>query len=319
MKLSDLTAGRDNNFNFIRIVAALAVLITHSFVLVVGSGDAEPFRVNLGITMGSIAVDVFFVTSGFLVTASLLNRQSVIDFIIARVLRIFPALIVMLLLTVFGLGIYFTALPKDSYLQNSGTYFYLLKCSTQIFGVAYNLPGVFENNPYKDVVNGSLWSMPHEIRMYAILLITWILLRITGNLKLMTFELSIVSVAVASYALMLVFYFYSLRGSVYIELFFMFFSGACFYVLRKYIVFFRSLLWLLLIALFISSTINKQAFFVIYTLSIAYILFYLAYVPSGKIRNFNNWGGIILMGYIFTHSQFNNQSSRRFLTFRSQR
>lgn len=59
MKLSIYSQGRDNNFNLIRIVAALAVLVTHSFALAIGSGDAEPFRESLGMTMGSIAVDVF--------------------------------------------------------------------------------------------------------------------------------------------------------------------------------------------------------------------------------------------------------------------
>src|SRR6186997_3455935 len=133
MKLSNFTQGRDNNFNLIRIVAALAVLINHSFVLSAGTGDAEPLQ-GLGMSLGMIAVDVFFITSGFLVTASLLTRQSAIEFIWARVLRIYPALLLMLLLTVFGLGIFFTQLPVPSYLANSLVYTYFLKCSTLITG-----------------------------------------------------------------------------------------------------------------------------------------------------------------------------------------
>ena len=70
MKLANYAHGRDNNFNLVRILAALAVLITHSFALASGTGDAEPFRERLGMTMGAIAVDVFFITSGFLVTAN---------------------------------------------------------------------------------------------------------------------------------------------------------------------------------------------------------------------------------------------------------
>jgi len=53
------------------------------------------------------SLDVFFITSGFLVTASLLARQSTVEFVWARVLRVFPALFVMLVLTVFGLGLFF--------------------------------------------------------------------------------------------------------------------------------------------------------------------------------------------------------------------
>ena len=36
------------------------------------------------------------------------------------------------------------------------------------------LPGVFEHNPFKGAVNGSLWSMPSELRMYAILALIWV-------------------------------------------------------------------------------------------------------------------------------------------------
>ena len=134
MTLSHLSQGRDNNFNLIRIVAALVVLVTHSFALV---GE------SIGMTIGLIAVDVFFIVSGFLVTASLLTRQSTIEFLWARALRIFPALLVMLLLTVFVLGPFFTSLPLSSYFSDRTTYDYLLKCSTLFTGVVYKLPGVF--------------------------------------------------------------------------------------------------------------------------------------------------------------------------------
>lgn len=59
MRISDFTQGRNNNFNLIRVLAAYAVLVTHSFALAIGTPDAEPFRETLGMTMGSIAVDVF--------------------------------------------------------------------------------------------------------------------------------------------------------------------------------------------------------------------------------------------------------------------
>ena len=123
-KLADFTEGRDNNFNLIRIVAALVVLITHSFALAAGTSAAEPFQKSLGMTTGSIAVDAFFITSGFLVTASLSKRRSVLDFVVARALRIFPALLVMLLLTVFGIGVFFTSMPVQGYLAAYKTYFY---------------------------------------------------------------------------------------------------------------------------------------------------------------------------------------------------
>jgi peptidoglycan/LPS O-acetylase OafA/YrhL len=289
MRLSQFAHGRDNNFNLIRIIAAFAVLVTHSFVLTSGSRDAQPLRATLGITFGSIAVDVFFVTSGFLVTSSLLRRQSAIEFLWARVLRIFPALVVMLLLTVFGLGLCFTTTPWSSYLTDTRTYVYLARCSTLFAGVAYELPGVFEGNPYKNAVNGSLWSLPCEIHMYAILVIIWVSLRITPRMRPMAFKCTVVSGALIAGAFVIVRHFSTTPEPLLPKLFFMFFAGAAFFVLKDRIVLSRTLLLSFVLALSL-ATLDKQVFFVVYTLTLAYLLFHLAYLPSGFIRRYNQLG-----------------------------
>jgi len=298
MKLSNYSQGRDNNFNLIRIVAALAVLVTHSFALAIGTGDAEPFRGSLGMTMGSIAVDVFFITSGFLVTSSLLSRQSTIEFIWARLLRIFPALLVMLFLTVFVLGVIFTSLPTLTYLLSQKTYFYLAKNATLISGLVYNLPGVFDSNPYKSAVNGSLWTMPNEVYMYAILAIAWLALRITPKFRLTAFQIIIVAFAFVAGIYVLASHFYFSSSSHFIHLFYMFFVGATFYVLKEHIVLSRWLFWFLVIGLLL-ATGNKHAFFVVYVFAITYILFYLAYIPSGLIRRYNQLGDYSYGVYIY--------------------
>jgi peptidoglycan/LPS O-acetylase OafA/YrhL len=298
MKLSNYSQGRDNNFNLIRIVAALAVLITHSFALAIGSGDAEPFRESLGMTMGSIAVDVFFITSGFLVTSSLLNRQSTIEFIWARILRIFPALLVMLLLTVFALGVFFTSLPLSTYLTSSSTYTYLAKCATLFMGVSYKLPGVFDSNPFKSAVNGSLWTMPHEVRMYAILAIVWIACRVTPKLRLTAFQFVVIAFAFSAGIYLLANHFYFHSVNHFPKLFFMFFVGAAFYVLREYIILSHWLFWLFAIGLSVAIT-HIHVFFVVYVFTIGYILFYLAYVPSGVIRKYNQLGDYSYGVYIY--------------------
>lgn len=299
MKLSDLTQGRDNNFNLIRIVAAFAVLITHSFALAIGTSDAEPFRESLGMTLGSIAVDVFFITSGFLVAASLLTRQSAIEFIWARVLRIFPALLIMLLITVFVVGVFYTSLPLSSYFSYPKTYYYFFKCATLITGVAYNLPGAFEENPIKYAVNGSLWTMPYEIGMYTILAVFWIVFRITEKNRLKAFELTIVASVVVAAILVISHYFHLATEGEFVRLFFMFFSGAAFYVLRKRVTLSRWIFLIFVGAQILSAMANKQTFFVVYVLTIAYILFYIAYVPAGFIRKYNQLGDYSYGVYIY--------------------
>lgn len=299
MKLSGFTQGKNNNFNAIRIAAAFAVLITHSFALAVGSGDAEPFQATLGMTIGSIAVDVFFITSGFLVTNSLFSRQSAVEFVWARCLRIFPALLVMLLLTVFGMGLFFTTLPAATYLGDKGVYVYFLKCATLLAGITYYLPGVFEGNPYKSAVNGSLWSMPYELRMYVTLVVLWVLLRVIRSVRVKFFETAIVLSAVFSAALYIAVHFASVTQYQGLKLFFMFFSGAAFFVLRDRIVLLRGVFFGCLGALLLAAGVDKQVFFVVYTLSLAYVLFYLAYVPAGAIRNYNRLGDYSYGLYIY--------------------
>lgn len=111
IKLSASMSGNDNNLNLLRVVAALLVLVSHSFVIVSGDVDREPLRPTYGLTFGSIAVDVFFVVSGLLVTRSIANRNDAVAFITARALRIWPELVVSLLLVAYVLGGAVTGLP----------------------------------------------------------------------------------------------------------------------------------------------------------------------------------------------------------------
>jgi len=298
LTLSEFTNGRDNNFNLIRICAALAVLVTHSFALIAGTGDAEPLRKTLGTTMGYMAVDVFFITSGFLVTASLLTRQSTLEFVWARVLRIFPALIVVVALTVFVLGPVFTTVPLLQYFLSRDTIKYCVKSSTLVFGAAYNLPGVFCNNPFKNTVNGSLWTMPYEIRMYLVLAVAWLCLQITPIVRLKALKGIIIALTIGAGVYVLVSYFCVPAQSYFLRLFFMFFIGASFYMLKEHIVVSRRLFWLFLAAVLL-FTINKQAFFVVYVCAIAYILFFIAYVPKGIIRRYNRLGDYSYGIYIY--------------------
>jgi peptidoglycan/LPS O-acetylase OafA/YrhL len=299
MKLSDFTQSRDNNFNLIRIAAAYAVLITHSFTLAIGTVDAEPYRDTLGMTIGSIAVDIFFLTSGFLVTASLLTRQSTIEFVWARVLRIFPALFVMLLLSVLGLGLFFTTVSWPAYFADPKIYKYFLKCLTLFSGVAYELPGVFEGNPYKNAVNGSLWTMPHELRMYALLAFIWATLRVTPRFRTKAFKITVVSSALLAGLFVILNHLGLTKdGGDFLRLFFMFFSGAAFYILKDRIVLSHTFFYISLVTLLLAM-FDKHIFFFIYLATLAYILFFVAYVPSGFIRKYNKLGDYSYGVYIY--------------------
>ncbi|CAN7364552.1 acyltransferase family protein [Duganella sp. LjRoot269] len=296
MNLADRCSGKDNNFNLIRILAALAVLFTHSFAL---SGSVEPLRDSLGMTMGSFAVDIFFIASGFLVTGSLLKRQSLIEFCWARLLRIYPALLVALLLTVLVLGPLFTTLPLHQYFASKVVYIYLVKNLLLVAGTNFILPGVFENNPYPGAVNGSLWTMPYEVRMYLILAVSWLALRLKRQFRLRAMTWAILASTVIAGIATLAEYLASGAAGQFERLFFMFFCGASYYVCRDRIELKRPLFYAMVALLLGSAVWGKQPFFVVYTLSLAYLLFYLAYVPGGMLRRYNLVGDYSYGTYIY--------------------
>lgn len=298
MKLSELAMSRDNNFNLIRLFAALAVLVSHSFALVSGNGEREPLRALLGMSLGEVAVDVFFITSGFLVTASLLGRKNALAFVWARILRIYPALWVMLLLTVLTLGPVFSSLPFGEFISHSETQRYVQKNATLVSGIYFNLPGVFENLPWKHVVNGSIWTLPVELKMYAILVLLWSLLLVTGRLREKIFSGLLVLLAIGALMAYMADHFYMQSGSSYYRLFYLFVSGSAYYVLRDRIELTGRVFWPLLLALCMSA-VDQNSFFALYSISLPYLLLWLAYVPSGAVRGFNRLGDYSYGTYIY--------------------
>jgi len=168
MTSSDATGHSANNFDLVRFVAASAVLYSHCFALT-GFGGEEPLvRWTRGeFAFGGIAVRVFFVISGFLVTMSWLRKPNVPAFVAARCLRIFPALAIALLFCV-AIGAVATTLPLREFLFHPDTfryYWHNLVLQTEFF-----LPGLFHSNPAPDAVNGSIWSLYYEVRAYLIVL-----------------------------------------------------------------------------------------------------------------------------------------------------
>ena len=294
--LGDVAVGRDNNFNLVRFLAAFAVLFSHSFALSSGDPATEPLRDWLGVTPGTLAVDVFFITSGFLVTASLMQRQHLRQFVWARVLRIYPALLVAVLLTVVAVGLRFTSLPWRAFAAEPQTWEYLVRNATLVTGIVHRLPGAFEAIPWRHAVNASLWTLPYEIAMYAGLAMLWLGLRGSRAVTARRFSLAVGTVFVVCMTTMLL-----LRGYVSsnaLRLAAMFFCGATMYALRDRIVFDRRLLWLSLLVLALAS-LNLNVFARVYPLALPYAVIYAAYAPSPALHNFNRLGDCSYGLYIY--------------------
>jgi len=151
-------ARETNLFDIMRIVAASMVLWAHAYAL---TGGAPPGW--YGNTVGTMGVKIFFIISGLMITRSWLADPRLHAFAMRRILRIIPALALVVLLSTFVLGPIFTTLSLHDYLLAHGTRLYLWNIA--LYPV-YSLPGMFAGLPYPSVINGSLWSLPAEMAMY---------------------------------------------------------------------------------------------------------------------------------------------------------
>jgi len=285
--LANYAVGRDNNFTLLRFSAAMTVLFAHSIAVLGLPPEREFFFGRIGFSLGEMGLDMLFVTSGFLVTASLVGRQNLIAYLWARILRVYPGLWVMLIVTVFVLAPTLTSLSREAYYTSPTTWEYFRKCATLIGGVRYSLPGVFDTVPLKGEFNGSLWTMPVEVRMYLYLAAIWVALAILPafRLKVMRFVLPLSAAALLVFVLSPRLTGGAVNGAN-IRVF-MFLYGSSLYLWRDKVPLGPWLLAGILAALALAS-FDKTVFFIVYVFSLAPLVLHLVYVPRGRVRAFND-------------------------------
>lgn len=172
-------ASHHNNFNALRLFAAIAVIFYHAYLLQGVPGHADPFTAFTGIKLGWVAVNLFFVVSGYLLTQSLYKNADALRFIVNRAVRIFPGLAVCLVATTILLGLFASTLSIADFFTSRQTWAYLVKTLTLIQVRGQSLPGVFVDNPHTANVNGSLWTLVWEVICYVLLLLA----SVSGLLK----------------------------------------------------------------------------------------------------------------------------------------
>ncbi len=154
---------RENNLNFLRLIAASLVTLSHAWPITGTNG--EPLASATGLlSLGSLAVDIFFAISGFLIAKSFDRSRNLGHFLKARALRLYPGLLVALLLSVIAIQFLAGTLPNQQFFLNSSTYSYIK--NNLLFNTQFDLPGIFLNNPFPGSVNGSLWTLRYEVAMY---------------------------------------------------------------------------------------------------------------------------------------------------------
>ena len=163
-----------NNYDFLRVFAAVCIMFTHSFDLL----DKSKYELARVVTNGRvnfsfIGLTIFFSISGYLIAKSAERSSGIKNYLWKRLLRIQPLLIVTCLLTVLIIGPVYTNLSIRDYFFSSNTWTYFRNI-LPVFGLQFTLPGVFLNNIAEPGVNGSLWTLIVEERLYILVCILFL-------------------------------------------------------------------------------------------------------------------------------------------------
>lgn len=293
MRLIERLHDRRNNFTFFRIIFALSVLFAHSYAISLGNAlGTDPISYYTlkywGESLGSIAVDFFFVISGFLVCASYHKRKNLFIFLEARFLRIVPGLAVAVTFCILA-GSIATTLQFSEYFSSPLVLSFFKFNVLIINGLQFELPNVFLNNPLPSTINGSLWSLYYEVWLY-------IIVAILGSLSIINnksvFNLFFfLTVLVYSQSTGDKFLFLDAANRAQLALLFM--LGAFFYINRSqievHIGTFISLCILLYLSKFIFLLHEMHFNTLMKSICFSYLLMLLIFHPKIRLPSIDKW------------------------------
>ena len=283
--LEQSSQSRENNFNFIRFVLASLVVLAHSFALP-GFGRYEPIYLlsHHQIDGGALAVDIFFIISGFLVMSSWQHSKSTVDYFRKRILRIHPGFIANVLICALVIGPIGTV--------NTTDYFHALHPLRFVYNtiqLKLELPLTFGNLKYNSV-NGSLWTIRNEFLCYVMIAMFGILklykLRALFPLMLLSM-LSLLSVQNYHSGPLFHVRILPIVGELEMWPHYLaeYLSGVCFYLYRDRIPFSRN--WAAYSGIVIATCcLFGRGLQVMIPLAGAYLVFYCSFSKALKMQRF---------------------------------
>jgi peptidoglycan/LPS O-acetylase OafA/YrhL len=290
--IGDAYNAKENSIGFLRFILAIFVVIQHSFVL---NNMVDPLtRIGLS-SFGSLGVNGFFILSGYLITASWLNSKSFLGFSWRRLLRIFPAFWVCLLIISFIiapiLAIYQKVPIELTFFYDQLSYIYrnfLLLIFQQDIG------NLMSSHP-ESSLNGSLWTLSWEFGFYMLLAVAGVIGFLTKRKEIC---IGLIAAYIISYWLSdckctIFFKFYTAQRITILP--FMFGVGVVGYLFKHKIPNSVSLLIICLIGWFLDIKYNPNI--PLYPFFFLYIILWL--VVNLPVRSFEKHGDYSYGIYIY--------------------
>lgn len=293
--IQQFSKGRDNNFNLLRLLAASFIAFYHCLFMVYGPSMSDvrfPYLYDLS----QIVLNFFFITSGFLIAQSFARRGDVISYFVARFLRLVPGLFVLSLLICLMIGPLVTEVSLSEYFSSLNTLLYVPL--TTMLDPDRVLPGVFASNINAYEIDQALWTLQYEVVCYIGLAV----LGVVGLLKTGRSFNMVCLLIFASYGF--VTYLTDLRNinaiNHMMHFGLSFFVGVVFYIYEDRIELSNGLVIVcLLIAGVIYFVAEKRVSEPFIILATAYLIFWLAYIPDGFVREYNQLGDYSYGVYIY--------------------
>ncbi|WP_132533742.1 acyltransferase [Rhizobium sp. PP-F2F-G48] len=167
-----------NNMDSLRLFFASIVVFAHCYDLTLNAA-LIPLRT---LAYSSVAVQGFFILSGFLVTMSYERSKTLKSYLNKRIRRIYPAYFAIIVLCSV-LGVWLTTLSLREYF-GLDLLKYLFANLIFLNFLRPNLPGVFDGN-LLNAVNGSLWTIKIEVSFYLAVPVICYFIRKFGALKML--------------------------------------------------------------------------------------------------------------------------------------
>jgi peptidoglycan/LPS O-acetylase OafA/YrhL len=285
IRLKDIidTTGRANNLDALRLFAAVFVIMYHCFLI-------------SNLQVGSVGIWIFFIISGFLITQSYCKNSNPIRFLWSRCLRIFPALFVMLMITMFVIGAFVTKLSIGNYFTNINTYSYLQNIS--LYARQLSLPSVSLAGFAE--LNVPLWSLCQEFTFYFLVLGLG-MIGVLFKKRIIILGIFVASLITSLFAQIPHTYFFQMDLSLVPTLLTYFSLGMTAYLYREYIRISRVWMFVALFATVVMEFVTRTPT-VLFSISLTYLILYLGYTPNIKLSVLTKFGdysyGLYIWGFM---------------------